>query len=360
MQLFVVLIFFGAISLPRSAGDAGAPGAGKDTTAPIGGGSKAASGKARHEACNEIAEKLARFVTDADSTRWAFPDSCYGDAPKQKELKVPEAMSGVRFAIATAPDPISTHLPLLFDRIVETIQKAAQDDGYSYDDSWFPWETTTKEYFFLADQEASEELRKVYLAQPGVMVFRPELSAAGDPSPYNGGLIVFVVGEKPTGGINDDQFKNALAWVELLNGLSADKPLRILGPAFSGSLPSLRRDLEQMFSDTSPFKDYKGQLHASSGTVSSGTTYDWFNAKIKMSWQQAAAGDRIHGVVDSEARVGEPERGRSWRLSSIRNDCCRGDGIPICNHVAGADGSAGEDEQRHQTPFADFHLWVSP
>jgi hypothetical protein len=148
MQLFVVLIFFGAISLPRSAGDAGAPGAGKDTTAPIGGGSKAASGKARHEACNEIAEKLARFVTDADSTKWAFPDSCYGDAPKQKELKVPEAMSGVRFAIATAPDPISTHLPLLFDRIVETIQKAAQDDGYSYDDSWFPWETTTKEYFF--------------------------------------------------------------------------------------------------------------------------------------------------------------------------------------------------------------------
>lgn len=53
-------------------------------------------------------------------------------------------MPGVRFAIATVPNPVSTNLPLMFDRLVESVQQAAQDENYSYDASWFPWDDTSK------------------------------------------------------------------------------------------------------------------------------------------------------------------------------------------------------------------------
>ena len=56
-----------------------------------------------------------------------------------------QALPDVHFAIALVPDPVSTHLSLLFDRIVESTQQAVQDDNYSYDASWFPWETADKQ-----------------------------------------------------------------------------------------------------------------------------------------------------------------------------------------------------------------------
>ena len=160
------------------------------------------------------------------------------------------------------------------------------------------WEVTTKDYAFLADQQDSDDLRQAQLAQPGVMVFRSRLKAAADPShpsyasPYKGGLIVFVVGEKPTGGMNDDQFNNALAWIARLHGISTKDPLRILGPVFSGSLPSLRRDLENALADPALLKDYEGDLHASSGTVSSFEAYKMFKSWISEHWpNRAKAGE---------------------------------------------------------------------
>ena len=63
------------------------------------------------------------------------PGFCYrGDkAPDVQRL----SPAHVDFVIATAPNPLMTHLPLMFDRVVEIIQQAAQDDKYSYDSSCF-------------------------------------------------------------------------------------------------------------------------------------------------------------------------------------------------------------------------------
>jgi hypothetical protein len=273
--LLLVLMVLGFSNLPRNAGSPGSTEAGKlSTPTPS---NPSGSELQLYSACIEIADRLQRFVREPDraSRLWKLPGSCYiaGQAPDG--LKTPQASPGVQFAIATAPNPVSTHLALLFDRIVQAIQQAAQDESYSYDDSWFPWEGGTRDYSSFADQQAAQTLQKTQADQPGVMIFRRGQLNDKD-APYEGGLIVFLVGEKPTGGVSDRQFDNALEWVVKLGGISSEQPLCILGPTFSGSLPSLQRALNLELA-SGQIKWYKGRLQVWSGTVSSGLDYERFS-----------------------------------------------------------------------------------
>ena len=222
----------------------------------------------------EIAKRLQRFVSDGAGPidTWPLPASCYEHGENQSQKKWMEARSDLHFSIATVPDPISTHLSLLFDRIVDSTQQAAQDNNYSYDDSWFPWETADKDYALFDDQRAAEKLQDIQQTQPGVMVFRRALHASNDP--YGGGLVIFLVGEQPTGGIRDEQFQNALDWITRLGGLEKNRALSILGPTFSGSLPSLQLALERY-----PLESHSS-IFVSSGTVSSPLGPDWFGGWI--------------------------------------------------------------------------------
>jgi hypothetical protein len=292
--LLVALTFFGVSNLPKSSESPGATES-KKSTPPS---DKAASGSKSkpYSPCVEIADRLRRFVKATDATpieSWRLPASCYKNGQVPDKVKDVNALPPVRFAVATVPNPVSTHLPLFFDRIVETIQQAAQDDGYSYDASWFPWEETNKDYPLLADQQAAEALQNIQQDQPGMMVFRRSITKGHPDKPYDNGLVVFLVGEQPTGGISDEQFENALAWIAQLGGFSG-QPLRILGPTFSGSLPSLQRDLERSRRDL-----YKlnGQLKfdVSSGTVSAGFDALQFKNWIKGmgSFQTAMENDSL-------------------------------------------------------------------
>jgi hypothetical protein len=246
--------------------------------------------------CTEIAKRLGRLMRDAAEPAkdpdkpvdsWALPSSCY-ESDRPPGLETVHALGGVQFAIATLPNPVSTHLSLLFDRLVETIQQAAQDDNYSYDSSWFPWDTTTTTYPLLVDQKKAEDLQEIQQSQPGVMVFRRAVTS-GLITPYEAGLVILVVGEQPTGGISDDQFKNALAWIDQMGG-RADGELRIVGPTFSGSIPSLRREL------------YRGRksytkLSVYSGTVSSGDAAHGFDEWMK----KLAGGSYFRTAMESDS-----------------------------------------------------------
>jgi hypothetical protein len=97
----------------------------------------------------------------------------------------------------------------------------------------------------------------------------------GEPA-YEGGLIVFVVGGQPTGGINDEQFENAMVWIRKLGGGPEKKQLRILGPRFSGSLPSLARELE----NTNAFASGSHGVVVYSGTANSNTSIEWFRKQL--------------------------------------------------------------------------------
>ena len=230
-------------------------------------------------ACEEIVKRLNRFSSgevSISSREVPVIKSCYSDPGAYRPL---ESNIGpkVHFAIALVPNPIQTHLPLAFDRSIEVIQEAAEDNNFIYDSSWFPWDHPDKSLELYADQKLADAEMEAQQLQPGIMVFRAGASAPdadtgkpGGDGPYEAGLVVFVVGEQPTGGINDRQFENAMSWLEALQ-TETPRPLKILGPAFSGSLPSLAREL-----DVSTLGKFPGGIEIYSGSINSEWSVKWF------------------------------------------------------------------------------------
>lgn len=185
------------------------------------------------------AEKLTdNQKTDGTDGNAAAPGSCFADnQPLTPERPIPG--DRVRFIVATLPDPVHTHFPQLFDRLTEALQQAAQDQRYNYDSSWLPWAPKQKGLSAAKNSESDDARIAAQQAQPGVLVFRRAFLPKSDDAPYDAGVIVFVVGENPTGGIDPEQLQNALDWVDVLGGAGAKQRAGILGPYFSGSFPSL-------------------------------------------------------------------------------------------------------------------------
>jgi hypothetical protein len=229
----------------------------------------------------------AFFGVDRDTPLSADQATSPDATRVQKELidhwNVPVCQrSAARFLIALAPDPVHTELNLAFDRGVETIQQAAQEQGYDFDRATMPWDSATHpENSDFQKREAEEAEKTARESLPGLMLFRPALEIG--PQSAKGPLFVFVVGETPTAGIHKSQFANALQIVCEIRGdcpvrsapgeksrttlgvdlakaataahasvascsqpvpTPAETPLLILGPASSGSLYSLARALE--------------------------------------------------------------------------------------------------------------------
>ena len=94
------------------------------------------------------------------------------------------------FVIALAPDPIHTHLALTFDRTMEAIQEALQDEGYTFVRSIMPWDAGAHpESDQVLERLGSLRYERRKQEQPGLMVFRKK----------NRPLFVLVVGETPAG-----------------------------------------------------------------------------------------------------------------------------------------------------------------
>jgi hypothetical protein len=202
------------------------------------------------------------------------------------------------FIVALVPDPVHTHLALGFDRTVDVIEEALQDEGYLFVRSLMPWDykshPESDEHVEREETEWDQDARE---DKPGLMIFRS--SAADDPTP----LLLLVVGETPTAGIHKQQFQNAVGKMEALLHAYGDPKfrnfqlnnrdswhfsdstpgLRILGPTFSGSLASLY-DLLQCRGKAmpaAPNRKEKGlacypQVSIHSGTISSWSTVDAF------------------------------------------------------------------------------------
>jgi hypothetical protein len=209
----------------------------------------------------EIAELVDRFV--------------YG-ANDRAHLQAGGLPEDLRLMIVSVPDPRHTHLSLQFDRTLEAIQQAAQDEKYTYDSSWLPWKNVESASHAEQETEQKEAARRE--ACPGLLLFRKSMSGAGDQNCkdvapgaplsanalFSCGMLVFVVTEKPTGGLNRSQWDNALRWIDKYASKSRpDKVLRVLGPTFSGSLPSYVRALEESGMYASTFSStllYTGRI----------------------------------------------------------------------------------------------------
>jgi hypothetical protein len=224
--------------------------------------------------CADLEQRLQDFLL-VDENEIVAPGSCYvGDRPVPSQ-KLLEQAKHMRFVIATLPDPLHTHFPLIFDRSAEAIQEAAQDDQYVYNSSWLPWETEQASYSRIADQDKEEKRTEEQEDQPGILLFRRSLHRIGPDKPFESGLAVLIVGEEPTGGIHRRQFENAVQWIAALRPGEEEAhklPLQILGPSFSGSIPSLVELLRNTAAaHAAP------PLRIFSGSVTSNVAVGWLN-----------------------------------------------------------------------------------
>jgi hypothetical protein len=201
----------------------------------------------------ELAGLVSRFLRG--STDPTKPES--GMLPKD-----------IHILVATVPDPLHTLLNLQFDRTIDAIEQAAQDQGYNYDSSWLPWKADAAEYSSLSDQVAENEDTSQRELCPGLILFRQSThrsAAQRYDDTYTHGLFVFLVGEKPTTGINRIQWDNALKWIqEHTDKKETDRALRVLGPTFSGSVPSVTRALVDPEGQARNFSNvllYTGTMH---------------------------------------------------------------------------------------------------
>ena len=188
--------------------------------------------------------------------------------------------------IATVPDPELTHLSLSFDRYVESITWAVsdgdlKDERYSFDGYWFPWRPDQKEETDSEKRTAAEKEREQRSNTPGILLFRrnPPHPSPSHPHPEKELLLVFLVGETPTSGINRVAFDRAWTYATKL----ADTPLPvceaanrssrtcvgILGPSFTGSVASLKFLLERKSAEADPLTGGKTRYEtfAISGAV---------------------------------------------------------------------------------------------
>ena len=217
-----------------------------------------------------------------------------------------------RLMIATVPDPRHTHLSLQFDRTLEAVQQAAQDEGYIYDSSWLPWKAERIAYGSLSDRTAEMKETAERELCPGLVAFRrsPSLrmparengaAAASDCDPYACGLFVFIVGEEPTAGLNRVQWENALRWIDRhAYEQRPDMALRVLGPNFSGSMPSFVRALKDVATHTIDDQQMQSgkniKAHAStftstllySGRISGCLSWHWLEEQLNPTGQNLA------------------------------------------------------------------------
>lgn len=166
---------------------------------------------------------------------------------------------------ATVPHPIETHLAADFDENVAALQNGIQDSGFLFDSAWIPWESSPP-YDRLRDSLMQRKVVEYRDGFPGVLFFRRNSMHAPEEDPYGNGLIVFLIAEKPTAGLELQQADKAIDILKTLeqqgvpvkglirngapirnatpirNGapirIHIEDPIRIAGPTYTGSLPS--------------------------------------------------------------------------------------------------------------------------
>jgi hypothetical protein len=241
----------------------------------------------------------------------ALIDSFFGIQPDVESATKLPFDTKLQYVVALVPDPRHTNLSMMFDRSMVMIQQAAQDAGYIYNSSWLPWRNEEVSYPLIADREMAAARTSDREACPGILLFRKSVQdvsvgetglprPADPPNAYQEGLVVLVVGEQPTGGLNENQWSNALLWLSRNSSVpkastsnkSSDAPphsLRILGPSYSGSLSALERHLSDIYSDktgrqsSSEVRMIRAKFPSAmvlSGSVSSCASIRWFQQRL--------------------------------------------------------------------------------
>lgn len=195
------------------------------------------------------------------------------------------------FLIVTLPDPISTHLSLYFDRTVDALEAAAQQQGLFLDQYWLPWPVPGGQ---APPGDTAQDIRVTAIlnayrgGQPGLMILSAHDRGDGAAATSTGSRVVyaFLVSESPTSGINKVQFANAVNYADVLSG-GASPAVHVVGPFFSGSAPSA-------IAMTKNLPSKGARLDFVSGTITSRAQGDALRASLK--FKQTLHDDQQAGV----------------------------------------------------------------
>jgi hypothetical protein len=147
----------------------------------------------------------------------------------------------IEFLIATVPDPLHSRLSLGTDSFIQAIEEAADASDWIFANEWLPWidSASPEEKDPAKRREERAEIRRQE-TQPGILLFRRSASFVKEkPGSGDETLLVFLVGETPTAGVNSSQFQLARAYTRGIREPAGK--IRIMGPTFSGSFHSLKR-----------------------------------------------------------------------------------------------------------------------
>jgi hypothetical protein len=182
------------------------------------------------------------------------------------------SLSGYRIltVIATISDPRDSRLGYDFDMATEAVQRAIESEGYTLDRFRFPWLDPGSPAGGAGSPPASSLpqpgpgigpptsslpsvalLGQRYERQPGTILFRIDRPAPepGKPSAPQDLLLLLLVGETPTSGVQQEALSNSLsiAWtLEIkrhVQDADHEPVIRLLAPTFSGTADSLARGL---------------------------------------------------------------------------------------------------------------------
>jgi hypothetical protein len=153
--------------------------------------------------------------------------------------------TSVQALIATVPDPVDSYESWRFDSYVDAIRQGIEKSGYLLDRFYLPDVDPERK----ADPGAAR--KDLHTGTPGVILFRWANRAIPSPTADQTKplLVLFLVPETPVAGIHAAPFVSAIEfardWMPVhtaaAGGAGAD--IRILGPSFSGSTPSMVRAL---------------------------------------------------------------------------------------------------------------------
>ena len=184
----------------------------------------------------------------------------------------------LKYLIVIVPDPIGSHLALQFDRNVVALERSAAANNFGFERYWFPWSEIAKAEMAGRKDADLPKVKHQLGDQPGILIFRRfnkldspgALKSDANASIYSPRLLVFLVGETPTSGLNKVAFTKAVTYIADLECRlgtksqcqvardSSNSPttgpvcpmgttqVAILGPGFSASFSPLYRALHDL------------------------------------------------------------------------------------------------------------------
>lgn len=239
--------------------------------------------------------------------------------------------------IVTLPDPVDSHLDWGFDGGLEAMNRAFERAGYVADRFWLPWASAMRSGG--SSSSAPVDTARKWVRYPGALLFRRA-------SPLQHQLhLVYIVGEIPTVGLHQDALQEALAERESLRATVVRGPgvaqgdstlgpclvlapgsdtIRIVGPALSGSVPSLANALARwqntgahtvsaisIISGSATNDDNHAVLNQVPGTRFSATVYPsssltWFIDKV-LARRMGIPLERIAMLTEGSTQFGQLE-----------------------------------------------------